>query len=152
MDETNDNQNINKDVSVSVEKKNDSLDQANMMLDLENLINSTLAKIDTLTKETSKLNEMLNSVLENDETYLSHLEAAKEANRVKNATKNEILKRPEVSHTVDKLREIKTDLKDDRDALSGYLYEYSRLSGSDEFEANDGTVKRIIYTAKLVKG
>ena len=129
----------------------ESVTATNIMLDLEGMINSSLAKIETLGQESSKLGEMLNSVLENDATYLSHLEASKEAARVKNATKNEISKRPEVAHTVEKMREVKTDLKDTKDALSAYLYEYSKVANTDEFEAADGSVRRIVYNAKLVR-
>lgn len=128
-----------------------SVDSATLLLDLENMINSSLGKIETLTQESQKLSEMLNSVLENDTTYISHLEASKEAARVKNTTKSEISKRPEVAHTIEKIREVKADLKDTKDALSAYLYEYSKVANTDEFEAADGSVRRIVYNAKLVR-
>lgn len=137
---------------IEVTTSSNGVDAANALLDIEQLVNSTMGKIETLTQETSKLNEMINSVLENDETYMAHNEAAKEAARVKNGTKREIMKRDEVAHTAEKLREARAELKDAKDALSGYLYEYSRLSGTDEFEAQDGTVRRIVLNAKLVKG
>lgn len=139
------------DSSSEVTVETAAVDVTNLMLDLENMINSSLAKIETLGQESQKLNEMLNSVLENDATYISHLEAANESARVKNATKSEISKRPEVAHTVEKLREVRADLKDTKDALSAYLYEYSKVANTDEFEAADGSVRRIVYNAKLVK-
>lgn len=152
MDEDKQKTNGASDVTIETESDTSGVDAANALLDVEQMINSTLGRIETLSQETSKLNEMMTSVLENDETYVAHSEAAKEAGKVKNATKSEIVKRPDVAHTVEKLREVRADLKETKEALSGYLYEYSRLSGSDEFEAQDGSVRRIVVNAKLVKG
>jgi len=42
-------------------------------------------------------------------------------------------------------------LKDLQNALSDYLREYQRLSGSNEIEGDDGEVREIVYVAKLVK-
>src|SRR3989344_3750592 len=71
---------------------------ATVLESLESLIRENLARIDKLGQEANKHKEMIDSVLTNDETYRQHEEAAKAAAKVKNATKQEILKRPDVSH------------------------------------------------------
>ena len=38
-----------------------------------------------------------------------------------------------------------------KEGLSDYLREYQRLSGSNEIEGEDGELREIVYTAKLVK-
>jgi hypothetical protein len=36
-------------------------------------------------------------------------------------------------------------------ALSDYLREYMRMSGTNEIETEDGDVREIVYVAKLIK-
>ncbi len=122
-----------------------------VITNLQNLINETLNRIDTIGEEVKPLDEMINSVLENDEVYKKHVEAAKEAGKVKNATKAEIMKRPDVSNIFAKVKDKKSDLKESKESLSEYLQEYARLTGQRQFETAEGTVQEIVYSAKLVK-
>lgn len=123
--------------------------QAELVVSLTNLINSNLREIDTLEKEQSKQKEMLDSVLSNDATFKDHSEKAKEAARIKSNTKKEIFKRPDVKHVVDKLNELKENIRDTRDELSNYIQEYAQASGQNYFEAEDGSIQEIVYIAKL---
>lgn len=125
--------------------------EALILLNLEGLIKSNISKLDKLSDELKKQNEMIQSVLDNDPTYKEHSEKAKEAGRIKGNTKKEILKRPEVSHVVQKANELKSEIKEIKDSQSSYLSEYQRLSGSTEIETEDGQVRQIIYVAKLVR-
>lgn len=122
-----------------------------VITNLQNLINETLNKINTIGEEVKPLDEMISSVLENDEIYKKHMEEAKQASKVKNATKAEIMKRPDVSNVFAKVKDKKSDLKEAKESLSEYLQEYSRLTGQRQFETSEGTVQEIVYTAKLVK-
>lgn len=118
---------------------------------LQDLINETLNRIAVIGEEVKPLDEMINSVLENDEVYKKHTEDAKQASKIKNATKAEIMKRPDVSNVFSKVKEKKMDLKEAKDSLSEYLQEYSRLTGQRQFETPEGLVQEIVYTAKLVR-
>jgi len=129
---------------------NESSD-AIVITNLQNLINETLNRIYTIGEEVKPLDEMINSVLENDEVYRNHTEAAKEASKVKNATKAEIVKRPDVSNVYSKIKDKKSDLKEAKESLSEYLQEYSRLTGQRQFETPEGLVQEIVYSAKLVR-
>ena len=124
---------------------------ATILESMTSLILENLAKIGRLNDELSKQKEMLESVLENDETYKLHSEAAKQAQKVKTATKSEIVKRPEVSHVYAKVKELAAEIKEAKDSLNSYLPEYQRLSGSDEIEDTNGEPLQIIYSAKLIK-
>lgn len=123
--------------------------QAELVVSLTNLINANLNEISNIEKEMAKTKEMVDNVLENDETYVKHAEAAKEASRIKGATKKEIFKRPDVAHVVEKLLELKSNLTATRDELSNYIQEYASASGQNYFEAEDGTIQEIVYVAKL---
>ena len=125
--------------------------EAIVLTNLESLIKSNISQIDKLGDEIKKQTEMINSVLENDEIYVNHTEAAKEAARIKGNTKSEILKRPDVSHVVEKLKNLKSEQKELRESLSSYLQEFQRLSGSNEIEGEDGQVRQIVYNAKLIR-
>lgn len=122
-----------------------------VITNLQNLINETLNKISTIGEEVKPLDEMISSVLENDEVYRKHADMAKEASKLKNKTKAEIVKRPDVSNVFAKVKDKKANLKEAKESLSEYLQEYSRLTGRRQFETNDGNVQEIVYTAKLVK-
>ncbi len=127
----------------------DGENTAQTIISLTNLINSNLGEIENLRQEALKHKEMLDSVLANDATYKDHAEKAKEAARVKGNTKKEIFKRSDVKHVVEKLNEVKENLKETQGELSNYIQEYSQLSGQNYFEAADGTVQEIVYVAKL---
>ncbi len=126
-------------------------DDATVILNLEGLINSTLAKIDRLTQESRKHNEMVESVLEGDPTYRDHAERAKEAIKVRNTTKQEIMKRPDVRPIAEKVKELRMEIKEAKESLAEYLPEYHRISGQKHIEDENGEVREITYTAKLVK-
>lgn len=123
--------------------------QAELVVSLTNLINTNLVEIQNIEKEMGRQKEMVDSVLANDATYITHAEAAKEASRIKGNTKKEIFKRPDVKHVVEKLTELKDNLTDTREELSNYIQEYATASGQNYFEAEDGTIQEIFYIAKL---
>lgn len=133
----------------AVNNANPKLSQAELVVSLTNLINSNLKEIENLEKEMAKQKEMVDSVLDNDATYKEHAQSAKDAARIKSNTKKEILKRPDVKHVVEKLSELKENIRDTRDELSNYIQEYAQSSGQNYFEAEDGSIQEIFYVAKL---
>lgn len=136
---------------VADEESTNPQSQAELVVSLTNLINANLTEITNLEQEMSKHKEMIDSVLENDQTYKQHAEAAKEASRIKTNTKKEIFKRPDVKHVVEKLTELKGNLADTKEELSNYIQEYASASGQNYFEAEDGTIQEIVYIARLRK-
>jgi hypothetical protein len=128
----------------------DSNDAA-LLLRIEEMIKTHITQIDTLTEESTKLKEMIDDIFTNDETYQEHDKIAKETAKVRSATKSQIMKRPDVADYSNKLKELKSEKVGLQEGLSDYLREYQRLSGSNEIEGEDGTIREIIYTAKLIK-
>lgn len=130
----------------------DSTDNAaQVLLDLENMIKANVATIDRNKVELKKQKEMLDSALQNDETYRTHNEEAKKAAKQKGATKLQILSQPGNKALADKVKNLAVEIKEATAALSDYLREYARMSGTNEIETDDGEVREIVYTAKLVK-
>ena len=125
--------------------------RAMILMDLENLIRSHLASIDKMQVESKKHKEMLDSVFDNDETYKKHSDAAKEANKIKSATKAQIMKQPAVAELAEKVKHMRTDVKELKDALSDYLQQYQQMSGLTQIEDDQGEMREIVYDARLVK-
>ena len=123
----------------------------NVLINLEAMIKSHIASISKMEEEYDESRSMLNDIFTNDPTFKAHDEAAKEASRIKSATKQQILKQPQAADLNQKVQNMRNELKDLKAALSDYLGEFQRMSGLSEIEGDDGEVREIIYVAKLVK-
>jgi predicted patatin/cPLA2 family phospholipase len=126
-------------------------DQSTVFLSLENLIKSNLTNVDTLQAQYREQKEMVDNVLENDQTYREHLDAANEANKVKSGTKQQVMKRPDVIRIAEKMKALKEEMKEIQATLSDLLQEYQRVSGSNVIEREDGQILEIVSTSKLVR-
>lgn len=124
--------------------------QATVMLSLEGLIKNNLTALDALQTDLRKQQEMINNVLASDQTYQSHDEAVKEATKVRNTTKSEIMKRPDVAQVNNKIKEMREEVKEQRQTLSDLLQEYQRVSGNTEIETDNGLLE-IVSTSKLIR-
>lgn len=120
-----------------------------ILINMEGMIKNHLSSIDKLSQELKKYRDMLNDIFANDPTYKEHSEKAKEASKVKQGTKAEILKRPQAKELSEKVREIRLEIKELELALSDYLQEYQRMSGVNEIEDEDGEIREIFYVASL---
>ncbi len=125
--------------------------EGQVLIELEDLIKNHISSIDNLQGELKKQKEMLDDIFANDPVYQSHLEQAKEATKLKSATKQQILKQPQAKELDDRIKSMKSEVKEQQAALSDYLQEYNRISGVNEIEGEDGEVREIVYVAKLVK-
>ena len=120
-------------------------------LEMEGLIKNHIASIDKLKDEAKQFKQMIEDVLLNDAVYKDHDQKAKEAAKIKGATKKQIMSQPAVASTVSKLKDTQARVKELSNALSEYLREYTRLTGTNEIEGLDGEVREIIFLAKVVK-
>jgi hypothetical protein len=138
-------------IAQSPEQSIPNASDTSVITDLESLIKSHITGIDNRKIELKKLREMTNDALLNDKTYQDQDKTAKEAAKIKNATKSQILKMPQNQSIVAKSHEMAAEIKEMDEALSEYLREYQRISGSNEIETDNGDVREIIYIAKLIR-
>lgn len=124
---------------------------ATVVLELEATIKNHITLIDKNKAELKKQREMLASALLNDETYRLHTEEAKKSAKTKALTKYQIVQLPANKVLADKVKELTAQIRELNNALSDYLREYMRMSGTNEIETDEGEVREIIYVAKLVK-
>jgi len=122
-----------------------------VLLNLESMIKSSVRTIELQKTELRKFKEMIESVLQNSETYRLHNENAKQAAKIKSTTKAEIMKLPQNAAVAGKAKELSQSIKEMEDGLSEYLSEYTRMSGTNEIEGEDGEVREIVYVPKLIK-
>lgn len=129
---------------------NTTTDDASVVLNMESMIKTLIASQEKLKEEIEKHQDLLDGILENDSTYQEHSEAAKEAAKIKSATKQQILKQPQAADLANKVKTFRSELKENKASLSDYLKEFQRMSGISEIEGNDGEIREIVFTAKLV--
>lgn len=122
-----------------------------ILLNMEGLIKGHISTIDQLSAEAKKLKDILDDIFNNDPTFQEHDKLAKEAAKVKQGTKQQILKQPQAADLDKKVKDLKADIKENQASLSDYLQEYARMAGVNEIEGDDGEVREIVYTAKLIK-
>lgn len=125
--------------------------QAEELLNIESLIKNNLSQVAKAKEELAEVRGMLNDALNNDPNYKEHQDKAKEANKLKNAIKAEILKRPDLADANTKAKSLTSQIRKSQEAISYYLQEFQKVSGATEIEDADGEVRQIVYVAKLVK-
>jgi hypothetical protein len=129
----------------------ESSDQVTVLLSLEQLIKSHIASIDKIRDEVRKHKQMLEDAFMNDPVYQENLKIAKEAAKVKNTTRQNITKQPANVMLSNKVKSMTAELKEKQLALSDYLLEYQRMTGVNEIEGDDGEVREIVNSAKVIK-
>ncbi len=117
---------------------------------LTSLINGHILGIDRQREALGKVKEQLDGTLNNDPGYQEADTKAKEASTERAKVKARILQQPNAHDLNFKVKEIRIELKQLGEELSNFLAEYQKLTGSNEFEGEDGEIRQIVYTAKLV--
>lgn len=120
-------------------------------LSVEALIKTLISRIARVKEDLKPVKEMLSDLLNNNEAYQLAANEAKEVSKKKSAIKKEILSTPGGKMAQEKVNELKNELNDAQEALSSYLTDYQRLTGSNEIEGEDGELRKIVYVAKLVR-
>ncbi len=116
-----------------------------------NLIKRANTAIEEAKKTLAVNKEMVDDALGTDPAYRTENEKVKQATKARTAVKQQILRRPELTAANAKVKDARTQLKDLRETLSEYLQEYQRITGEKTIEDENGEVKEIIYTARLVR-
>ncbi len=124
--------------------------QATVLLSLEEMIKKSITRLDSLKTELKKHREMYDDAFQNNPTFRENTEKAKVAAKDLQVTKKNIASQPAVVQVALKMRTTREELKEIQQSLSDYLQEYQRLTGANEIEGEDGKIRDIINTAKLV--
>ena len=128
-----------------------TISQLDDLKNIENLINANIAKIDKLQGDIKPVKEMLESLLDADLEYAELDLKAKEAAKIKTAKKKELVDTTNGRELNEKLKTLKSELREAKEALSSYLQTYQQKTGFSEYEGPDGELRQIIFVAKLVR-
>ena len=118
---------------------------------IENLIKTHISHIDTVKIELAKQAEMFNDILNNDAGYKKASDEGKEVNKKKAEAKQNILKSPSNASLNQKIKDMRQEIKELKNALSNYLQQYQKIADTDQIESEDGEVRQIVFNAHLVK-
>ena len=116
-----------------------------------NLVKNYISTIEQTKSELTKQKDMLEDALSGNPQYKEACDEAKEYSKIKADVKRQILMDDKLSGLVSKVKDLSQTLKETKEALSEYLVEYAKLSGSNQIEGDDGQTREIVYTARLVK-
>lgn len=122
-----------------------------MVLELESLIKQHITGLSTRRSQLKQFKEMVADVFKNDSEYQEAEHILKDATKTKKSIKSRLMRQPGVEESAEKVQELSSEIKELDGALSDYLREYQRLSGSNEIEDDEGNVHEIVYQAKLLK-
>jgi hypothetical protein len=79
------------------------------------------------------------------------VDVSKKANKAKGARKKELLAMENGQELKTKMDALKDEIGEAREALSYYLREFQRITGANEIETDDGELREIKYSARLVR-
>ncbi len=121
----------------------------NSIVLLQSLIDQHRDKLKTLEQESREHRAMLKSLFESDENYQEVDREWQKLNKLKKIARQKILATPEAKAVDDKVKANQAQIRELKTAFSDYLYQYATQSGSNQIEFPDGSLKQIVYTAKL---
>lgn len=132
-------------------EQEEQLKEAETLMTVDAAIKDRIIKIDEKKNEIRPQREMLTSYLENDQAFRETSEVAKKASQQKGSIRKQLLSTPQGQNLTEKLQILKDELIELEDGLSYYLREYQRITGANEFEGQDGELRQIKLTAKLIR-
>ena len=114
------------------------------------MINKRLQIIEELNAELNILKDQFSDALENDVDYQALVELeAKTKDEVK-VKKAHVLEKPSYKKLAELIKEKRTEIKENKEALAQELVEYYKETGSLEFTDQNGETKRLKFSVKLV--
>ncbi len=115
-----------------------------------NMVQRRLQIINELKSELKELKGHRKDILEEDQDY-SELKEKKKLIRDQTRTKKkQILDAPEYKAVIDQMKEIRAEIRDQKDALSQELVELYKEEDVTEIEDQEGNVKKMKFSVRLV--
>ena len=108
-------------------------DESSVIINMESMIKSLISSMERLREEMDLNKGMLDDILNNDPTYKEHSDLAKEATKVKSATKRQVLKQQQAAELAGKVQSLRSQIKENK--------AYTQFKG---YELVSNYIKRII--------
>ncbi|HRN70234.1 MAG TPA: hypothetical protein PLS49_03530 [Candidatus Woesebacteria bacterium] len=120
-------------------------------LELESLIQRYMDDVEKLKSQIKSEKEMYNASFENDAEYAQADADAKELKKKVAAAKQRITQQPAVKDAEAKMSELKDEIKDVQDAISGLAEQYQQVAGTNQIVQDDGQVLEIVRNFKVIR-
>lgn len=135
------------------EESNESATTASGLsrLELESLIQRYMDDVEKLKNEIKTQKEMYNASFENDAEYAQADADAKELKKKVSAAKQRITQQPAVKDAESRMSELKDEMKDVQDAISGLAEQYQQVAGTNQIVQDDGQVLEIVRNFKVIR-
>ena len=124
---------------------------AQTLIAVESMLKNVISRVELLKNELKEDADKLKSAFESDAVYREFEENAKAAAKDKLVAKKEILKKPDVAELDLKVQSKRSELRELKEKMSDYLTQFQQISGLSEIEGEDGELRTIVYTARLIK-
>ena len=124
---------------------------AQTLIAVESMLKNVISRVELLKNELKEEADKLKSAFESDAVYREFEENAKAAAKDKLVAKKEILKNPGVAELDLKVQSKRSELRELKEKMSDYLTQFQQISGLSEIEGEDGELRTIVYTARLIK-
>ncbi len=120
-------------------------------IELESLIQRYMDDVEKLKSEIRSEKEMYNASFENDAAYSEADETAKIARKKVSEIKQKITQQPAVKDAEMRMSELKDEMKDVQEAISGLAEQYQQVAGTNQIVQDDGQVLEIVRNFKVIR-
>lgn len=114
-------------------------------------IQNRIRIIDDIRDEIKKLKDQYTEVLEEDQSYIELQEEKKKVREQNRTQKLRIMNNPTYNEYELQLKELRQDMKENKEILAQELADYYKESGKMEITDDEGNTKKIVFSARLVK-
>lgn len=113
------------------------------------IVRRRLTILEKAKDQLKKLKEMYNDIFDNDPGFSEADKVVKEAMKKRKDVQAQLSKQPNAADLNAKLKDLKSQIKDNEDVLSQELMEYYKTAGVTEIETEDGSVQEFAIIVKL---
>lgn len=116
------------------------------------MVHKRLRIINELKEELKELKHHRKDILEEDNEYSELKEKNKLIKDQASTKKKQILDAPEYKAVIDQMKELREEVRDQKEALSQELIELYKEEGITEIEDSEGNLKKLKFSVRLVNG
>ncbi len=114
-------------------------------------IQDRLRILSDIQNEIKKVREVYTESLEEDQSYMELQEEKKKVREQSRTTKLRIMNNPTFTEYEKHLKELREDMKENKEILAQEIADYYKESGKMEIVDDEGNTRKVIFSVKLIK-
>ena len=128
-----------------------SKDNIEEIMNLETMIKGYMSDLEKYQEDLRDQASMLKDSFEQDAEYTVAQEKVLEATRKRKVVRDRIIAEPAIASLESKVEDLRAEVKETKTALSDYLERFFQKSGLRQITGNDGEIREMVTTVRLVK-